>query len=375
MFSSRSALALVYALQVVVVSAQYRLVREYSGPSFFDNWNYYGSYDNLTNGDVMYTAVNGRLTYVDPQTNHSFIRVDNFTNVAQGSKRNSVRINTNELYGVGSVWVGDFVHVPFGCSVWGAFWSTATEEEISPAVWPTGGEIDTFEAYNLISANHFSLHTNTGCSVTSNSSQISALINSTDCDSSNGGPGCTVSANDTRSYGLPFAQAGGGIYVTEFDANAISMWFFSRNEVPKTLADNVTTVDTSQLGLPAVTYPVSSCAIGQLFKPQSLVFDITLCGPGNPEIFNQTCTGICYNDWVLGEPSNFDNAYFEVRTVRVFARPNATIVAPSPPQTAATSAFSLPPIPTAALGSGAENGVRAGIWAAVFTVVAAYSAF
>jgi hypothetical protein len=39
---------------------------------------------------------------------------------------------------------------------------------------------------------------------------------------------------------------------------------------------------------------------------------------GNPAIFAQTCSGICYNDYVIGSPSNYDNAYFEVRSVRVF---------------------------------------------------------
>jgi hypothetical protein len=146
------------------------------------------------------TANTSRLTYVDPVTNHAFLRVDNSSRLAAPARRNAVRINTNELYGVGTVWVGDFVHVPFGvrfffctgfvlrvsnrsqCSVWGAFWSTATEAEIAPAVWPTGGEIDLFEAYNLFvdltpeffprvylysplrqSSSMFTLHTNPVC--------------------------------------------------------------------------------------------------------------------------------------------------------------------------------------------------------------------
>ena len=31
-------------------SAAYNLVREYSGSSFFEGWDFYGNYDNLTNG-------------------------------------------------------------------------------------------------------------------------------------------------------------------------------------------------------------------------------------------------------------------------------------------------------------------------------------
>jgi hypothetical protein len=44
---------------------------------------------------------------------------------------------------------------------------------------------------------------------------------------------------------------------------------------------------------------------------------------GNPGVFAQTCSGICYNDYVIGSPSNYDNAYFEVRSLRVFGTSSA----------------------------------------------------
>lgn len=37
-----------------------------------------------------------------------------------------------------SLFVMDAAHVPYGCSVWPAWWSVAEN-------WPSGGEIDTFE--------------------------------------------------------------------------------------------------------------------------------------------------------------------------------------------------------------------------------------
>jgi hypothetical protein len=54
------------------------------------------------------------------------------------------------------------------------------------------------------------------------------------------------------------------------------------------------------------------------------------CAAGNPTTFAQTCSGVCYDDYVLGSPSNYDNAYFEVRSVRVFGTSSAVVVqAPS----------------------------------------------
>ena len=34
-------------------------------------------------------------------------------------------------------------------------------------------------------------------------------------------------------------------------------------------------------------------------------------------MFAEVCSGICYNDSVIGSPSNYNNAYFEVQSVRV----------------------------------------------------------
>ena len=39
-----------YFLSLLPSSSSYDLVREYSGPTFFDRWDFYGSWDNLTLG-------------------------------------------------------------------------------------------------------------------------------------------------------------------------------------------------------------------------------------------------------------------------------------------------------------------------------------
>jgi hypothetical protein len=43
-------IAVVFASSQSVLGA-YNLVKDYSGPSFFDNWAYYGAADNLTSGE------------------------------------------------------------------------------------------------------------------------------------------------------------------------------------------------------------------------------------------------------------------------------------------------------------------------------------
>lgn len=62
-------------------------------------------------------AASQQLAFVDPNTNHAIIKVDNTTNVPFNIKRNTVRITTNDSFSVGSVWTADILHVPFGVSL------------------------------------------------------------------------------------------------------------------------------------------------------------------------------------------------------------------------------------------------------------------
>ena len=57
-----------------------------------------------------------QLTYVSPE-GHAIIRVDNTSFVPYPDKRDTVRITTSDYFPVGTVWVIDAVHLPFGCSV------------------------------------------------------------------------------------------------------------------------------------------------------------------------------------------------------------------------------------------------------------------
>jgi hypothetical protein len=36
-------------------------------------------------------------------------------------------------------------------------------------------------------------------------------------------------------------------------------------------------------------------------------------------VFAQTCSGICYDDYVVGNGSAYNNAYFDVASVRVYS--------------------------------------------------------
>lgn len=85
-------------------------------------------------------------------------------------------------------------------------------------------EIDTFEGVNLQPRNQMALHTNPGCKqVNPNQTTNSTFIPNTDCSYlTNNNQGCIVSDPDTASYGAAFANAGGGVWITEYAESGIS---------------------------------------------------------------------------------------------------------------------------------------------------------
>ncbi len=44
------------------------------------------------------------------------MKVDNSSTVAYNNKRDTVRIASKDRYGVGSIWIADMYHVPYGVS-------------------------------------------------------------------------------------------------------------------------------------------------------------------------------------------------------------------------------------------------------------------
>ncbi|KAG8216574.1 hypothetical protein J3R82DRAFT_6758 [Butyriboletus roseoflavus] len=90
----------------------YDILHDHSGSTFFDGWDFYGSWDNLTLGASLVLCVvylrpssyiiKGNVTWVTQEVassqnlayvnseNHVILKVDNITNVPFGQMRNSV---------------------------------------------------------------------------------------------------------------------------------------------------------------------------------------------------------------------------------------------------------------------------------------------
>ncbi|KLO18258.1 hypothetical protein SCHPADRAFT_866908 [Schizopora paradoxa] len=331
MFSASSILvaasvAVSLARSTVATDPTYSLVFSHQGANFFNNWIFYNGTDTNNTGNVLYVtqedAQNQGLISLNSAGN-TIIKVDNTTSGVGDMNfgRNSVYMFSDYEIQPGNLLLFDAVHLPFGCSVWPAFWSQGP-------VWPDDGEIDIIEGVNMGMNNNFSLHTLDGCThPAAGSSLETGNLLSTDCFNQTGHDmGCVVEAPTAASYGAGFAAAGGGVYAVLWNDTGISMWFFERSSIPQDLPTNSPNPDAWPL--PTAFFPASSCNMEQFFKPQTLILDITICGNFGLAIFSQTCPGNCLD--LVQTPSNYDNAYFEISYIRVFEQTNGSAPSVTP---------------------------------------------
>ncbi|KAJ7260640.1 glycoside hydrolase family 16 protein [Mycena rebaudengoi] len=319
-----SASLLLALLQPILTSAAYSPVREYSGKTFLIAGITTATSITLHGGMspilIDRLPLLRNLTEVNAAGN-AIIRVDNVATIeaAELVHRNSIKITSQDTYGLGSVIVVDMLHLPYGCSVWPSLWLLGTEQ-----TWPAAGEIDIIEGINMYDKNQFSLHTTEGCTQAPNTAQVGKTITK-DCLSQSGTNhnGCITEETKPNSLGKGFSDAKGGVYAIQIDASGVYMWFWGRAELPPSIsaAKSDSTIDLADWGSPSAAYPASTCNITQFFQPQKIIFDITLCGDwaGVPALYSNTCPGECIASNIIGPGSpTYDNAFFEISYIRAY---------------------------------------------------------
>lgn len=286
------------------------LAENYGGSSFLDGWTFYTGGDP-TNGQVTFVQ-DSSLAYYDSSSNTTILKVDDTTDLASGADRDSTRISSDAQVNENSIVIADFVHVPYGCATWPAFWL------LGGGTWPEGGEIDIFEGVNLNTANAMTLHTEEGC--THDTSQPeTGTAGQTDCYyETNGNTGCGVTDNSGVSYGDSFNNNGGGVWATLWDSDGISIWFFPRGSIPSDITDNAPDPTGWGTATGYWSFDTGDCSTS-FFSDMSAVFDITLCGDwaGQAAVYSLTCSGTCSDEVETG--SNFQDAYFSINYVQFWS--------------------------------------------------------
>ncbi|KAJ7258421.1 concanavalin A-like lectin/glucanase domain-containing protein, partial [Mycena haematopus] len=349
MITTRPALLLL-AFGAFRAAATYYPLIEYSGTTFFDGFDFYGAIDNTTWGNVTYVdaadASAESLAYINGAGN-AIIKVDDVSTVLDVGiqYRKSVRLTSKAQFDIGTLFIIDALHMPYGCSVWPSIWLNGV---LAPGqIWPEAGEIDLIEAVNLFDHNQMALHTTAGCVQPVGVAQSgNAIIHNCNDSSSSG---CTVAETKPNSYGAGFAANQGGVWGLQFDVSGIFMWFWPRTAVPGSIGQATPngTMSLTDWGIPSAAYPASGCNITEFFPAQQLIIDITLCGlwAGLPSIYSESCPGDCFSNNVAGNGSNYANAYFEIPAIRTYS------VNASAASVASSSASALQQTTGAASGS------------------------
>ena len=182
----------------------YKLVDTYSGPSFFDRFNYFSDEDP-TDGFVHYVdrvAANTlNLTYATDSS--VVLRVDN-TDPNASTGRRSVRLESKSSYNTG-LFVFDILHTPYGCGTWPALWLT------DPTNWPENGEIDVLETNNRATeGNSVTLHSTSGCNMDVKRKQTGTPQYTTCDNETHSNSGCGVEGTPS-TYGEEMNSMGGGV--------------------------------------------------------------------------------------------------------------------------------------------------------------------
>jgi hypothetical protein len=323
----------------------YSLVKNYTGQTFFDSFNFYSKPDPA-NSFVQYvdlhTANDSALAgFVDyeytndlNQTQHVdklvYLGVDFTTNTSSG--RPSVRMECKDTFNR-ALYVADIYHMPGGCGVWPAFWLLGTT-----LPWPQAGEIDVLEGINDQALNRMSLHTDKQLVLDNNTHINSTNLPcgqrqeghtlSTDCNvGSSGGTGCSImSANAAhQGFGSTFNTNQGGYLVTEFTSNWIKIWQMARSTgdmyVANQVQPNLSAGRMRSWGPPTAMFSRNGTDLSSYFQNLQMIFNTAFCGPWIDGTWNtSSCASLAptCQDYVSSNPSAFVDAYWLVKGVYVY---------------------------------------------------------
>jgi hypothetical protein len=372
----------------VNLTGPYHLVEAHTGQNFFNFYTFWDGADSLGSA--------GYNTYVpqDKATKLGLINVTKYGNdndnddddvaiyisskAGSGPRdkygnrfRDSVRLEGKTRFDRGLI-VLEVDHMPAGCGVWPAFWTT------DEAAWPDHGEIDIVEGINNQDVVKTALHTSEDCSMYAH---VPRWAWSGEWDTATGIPdtftgqlnfvnqleadncwvmaphqwanqGCVAAAKENGTIGSAMNDIGGGAYVLEWDpANGyIRSWVFKNGQVPKNLhasmksaknqngknqeKDEAVIPDPSTWGVPYAYFAIgqgSGCSADH-FLNHHIVINLAFCGTVAGNRFAHDCPALyeqynVNNDSVLtcnayidSDPEALSEAYWKIRGVYFYQR-------------------------------------------------------
>ncbi|KAJ4344912.1 hypothetical protein N0V95_006112 [Ascochyta clinopodiicola] len=215
--------------------------------------------------------------------------------------------------------------------------------------WPTGGEIDILEGVNEQTNNAMTLHTAPNCKIGPDTSIFAGEITTPNCDvnafNQSKNAGCSIEDPSTNSYGVGLNAIGGGVYATQWTAEAISVYYFPRGSVPDDVLGDAPNPDG--WGKPAAKF-TGGCDIEDMFKEQQIVFNTAFCGDWAGAVWE---SGSCAkkaatcDEYVQNNPEAFKDAYWTINALKVYQDNGNDTPTPSASGAPAQSTAISEPVP------------------------------
>jgi len=107
----------------------------------------------------------------------------------------------------------------------------------------------------------------------------------------------------------------------------MNIWFFTRSAVPSDLS--TANPNPDGWGTPTAFYPSTTCDMSKFFGPQTMILEIDVCGNFAVDDFSTCSTVAAQCTDVVPLAANFNDAYFEIRYITVFANTSLTGASPT----------------------------------------------
>ncbi|KAH9999541.1 hypothetical protein BJV77DRAFT_939763 [Russula vinacea] len=291
-------------------------VDSYRGEDFLNDtlWSF-STLADPTGGQVEYVSgadAQGKgLAYVQSD-GKAVLRVDSWTNLPLGARRNSVRISSRKAFNHSLV-VADFASVPSSCSVGAGFWANGPD-------WPHNGGVLIVEGANLKSSNQFTFHAgaNQTCNVPKQAPLIggdrifTAEVLNTNCT---GETGCSFYDPSGKFFGRSLNDAGGGVFALLRNRSGFKIWFFERQSIPIDISSG--DPDPYSWPPPHALLSADDCNIDSSFSPQTIILDTAICGDqASSDYPNSGCNGSCTQQVTDGQ--NYVGAQWVINYIDVY---------------------------------------------------------
>lgn len=218
--------------------------------------------------------------------------------------------------------------MPWGCGVWPAYWSCGpnwpyagkhlSRLSYSKHLSIYSGEIDIVEGVNLNPLNQYTLHSapDSTCTLSTAGLEVLGLTMGETCASSESADaGCAFQDRNTTSYGSGFNAANGGVFVHLWDSTGVTMWHFTRHEIPA----DITAKKPNPAGWPSPVgyWSSNSCDITTYFYEHSLVLNTDVCGGWANSAYPSSCPGTSCAS-IVANATNFVNAKWMINYIAVY---------------------------------------------------------